>query len=185
MNIYFLRHGFALHNQEYKYRGTKAFYDIKTIDSPLVEEGVVQAKNVNRLLKDIEFDYIFSSPLLRCIQTGNLVVPEKKIILDDILLEPQGFHICNKRKDKNILIDLLKNYNNTFDFENLNENYDFRKENENDLKLRTELFFKKLKELKAKNVLVVSHHDFIKKFFKYNFNEKCYLDNCEIKKILI
>ena len=188
MNVYFLRHGFALHNQEYIKRGESAFFDITTIDSELVDLGKEQAKKAGVILKDINFDFILCSPLIRCIQTANLTVPNKKVILDDLLLEPQGLHICNKRKDKDILENILKNFNNDFDLTNVKNNYEFNKENESEIKNRTNLLLNKINDLKkngALNILIVSHHDFINKFFKYNLNQKCHLKNCEIKKIFI
>jgi broad specificity phosphatase PhoE len=103
-------------------------------------------------------------------------------------MEPQGKHFCNKRKDKSFLMKIVNRYDNVFNFENVEEKYNFEIENKDEINNRTKLFMDKLINLKnsgAGNILVVSHHDFINYFFKFNYNEKCSLTNCEIKKILI
>jgi probable phosphoglycerate mutase len=189
MNVYFLRHGFALHNQEYKKKGISAYLDINLTDPELVEIGKEQAKKAGEVLKDIEFDYIYCSPLLRCIQTANLAKPDKDILLDDLIIEPQGKHFCNRRKDKIFLKEILKKrFNNTFNIDNVKEKYNFEMENKDEINYRTKLFLNKLNILKnegVKNVLVVTHHDFVNYFFKFNYGIKCSLINCEIKQILI
>lgn len=103
-------------------------------------------------------------------------------------MEPQGKHFCNKRKDKIFLKQIIKRYNNIFNFDNVKEKYKFEMENKDEINYRTKLFMDKLNNLKntgVKNILVVSHHDFINYFFKFNYGIKCSLTNCEIKQILI
>ena len=54
---------------------------------PLNNEGIKQAQKAADMLKDIEFDYVYSSPLIRAVQTAKIVAPNRKIQLDDRLIE--------------------------------------------------------------------------------------------------
>ena len=54
---------------------------------PLNNEGIKQAQKAADMLKDIEFDYVYSSPLIRAVQTAEIVAPNRKIQLDDRLIE--------------------------------------------------------------------------------------------------
>ena len=54
---------------------------------PLNNEGIKQAQKAADMLKDIEFDYVYSSPLIRAVHTAEIVAPNRKIQLDDRLLE--------------------------------------------------------------------------------------------------
>lgn len=46
-------------------------------DYPLCEDGIENAKRLGEELKDVIFDHIFSSDMLRARQTAELVVPER------------------------------------------------------------------------------------------------------------
>lgn len=54
---------------------------------PLNNEGIKQAQKAADMLKDIEFDYVYSSPLIRAVHTAEIVAPNRKIQLDDRLIE--------------------------------------------------------------------------------------------------
>ena len=114
MNIYIIRHGYAFHNQLAEIIGDKAYFDPKTIDSPLLEKGIEQAQNASKELFNINFDYIFCSPSQRCIQTLENLVNKKNVELLDILMEPQGEHFCNKRKNFNELEEFCSNLTNNY-----------------------------------------------------------------------
>lgn len=188
MNVYFIRHGYAYHNQLAEIFGDKAYFDPKTIDAPLLDKGINQAKNASKDLININFDYIFCSPSQRCIQTLENLLSNKDVQLFDILMEPQGEHICNKRKDISELKEFCSKQTNNYNFSNINNKNNFEIESHQNFIERTKEFYKHLKDLKdmnIKNILVVGHHDWIKVFFKYNLNIDYYPKNCEIRKIIL
>ena len=71
--LYFIRHGFALHNQYFKSMGTQAFYDKRCIDSPLIGEGWKQASELNRIIHTFPIEIALVSPMLRTLQTATEV----------------------------------------------------------------------------------------------------------------
>lgn len=77
--IYIIRHGKTELNRAKALQGRS--------DHPLNEEGILQAKEAAEKLRDVSFDYVFSSPLIRALQTAEIIVPEKKPVIDDRLIE--------------------------------------------------------------------------------------------------
>ncbi|HDX9590999.1 TPA: histidine phosphatase family protein [Bacillus pseudomycoides] len=70
--IYVVRHGQTDLNKEGRLQGRTGL--------PLNEQGIEQAKGLREKLKDIKFDYIFSSPQERAIQTAEIATGIKVII---------------------------------------------------------------------------------------------------------
>lgn len=81
MNIYIARHGETKWNREGRMQGFK--------NSDLTEEGISNAKSLGESLKNIDFDYIYSSPLGRALDTAKYIRKDDSIniILDDSLKE--------------------------------------------------------------------------------------------------
>ncbi len=81
ITICLLRHGETAYNAE----GNK--YCGRT-DIPLTDKGIEQARRMNNLLKDYDFDQIFCSPLLRARTTAEIAsgTPDK-VQTDDRLIE--------------------------------------------------------------------------------------------------
>ena len=50
--LYCIRHGYALHNQLYKYMGSRAYYEFR--GTPLLHEGIEQAKDLNKRWEKID-----------------------------------------------------------------------------------------------------------------------------------
>lgn len=69
--IYVIRHGQTDLNKEGKLQGRLGF--------PLNENGLNQAKLLKEKLKDIKFDYVYSSPQERAIQTAEIATGMKAI----------------------------------------------------------------------------------------------------------
>ncbi|TMU87496.1 histidine phosphatase family protein [Bacillus sp. BHET2] len=74
--IYVIRHGQTNFNKEGRLQGRNGL--------PLNEEGINQARNLEVALKQIHFDYIFSSPQKRAIQTVEIATG-KPVIIDSRL----------------------------------------------------------------------------------------------------
>lgn len=80
-NIYLFRHGETDFNQENRWQGRT--------DNLLNAKGTSQAIELGKKLSTIRLDVIYSSPLLRAVQTANLVAqqqkkPTKIVILQDL-----------------------------------------------------------------------------------------------------
>ena len=63
--IYIVRHGQTEYNVVGRYCGR--------IDVPLNENGINQAYELRDILKNIKFDYVFSSPLKRALKTAEII----------------------------------------------------------------------------------------------------------------
>lgn len=77
--IYMIRHGKTELNKANVLQGRSNY--------PLNAEGIRQAEAAAKMLESIRFDYVYSSPLLRAVQTAEIVAPDQEILLDDRLIE--------------------------------------------------------------------------------------------------
>ncbi len=170
MRIYIVRHGQVPHN---------ALGQYNTDDEDLTEVGINQAEELKEKIKNITFDIIISSPLIRAKHTANIInINNKKIITDSRIKERS----CGDLSGKPLEItnrDEYWNYNTTIQY-GTSEN----------IKLFFERVFEFLDELKTKeydSVLIVAHSGVSKAFNAYfdgikdgNFLNRG-LKNCEIK----
>jgi len=65
-DIYIARHGETKYNREGKMQG-------RGIDVPLNETGRLQARAISEELKDVSIDHIFSSSLMRSMETAEII----------------------------------------------------------------------------------------------------------------
>lgn len=81
MKIYVIRHGQTRLNKLMLMQGRS--------DEPLDEVGISQAQEVREKLKDIKFDAVFSSSLIRARKTAMIVsgVSEEELKIDDRIIE--------------------------------------------------------------------------------------------------
>ena len=77
--IYIIRHGKTELNKANVLQGRS--------NHPLNEEGVEQAKKAAENLREIHFDHVFSSPLIRAVETAEIVCPDMKPVIDERLIE--------------------------------------------------------------------------------------------------
>ena len=79
MKVYLVRYGEVNHNL-YKLYNRE--------DEYLNETGIKQAEELREKIKNIEYDFIISSPLSRARQTADIInVDNKNIVIDDRLKE--------------------------------------------------------------------------------------------------
>ncbi|MDX8365357.1 histidine phosphatase family protein [Cytobacillus sp. IB215665] len=132
--IYVIRHGQTDLNKERKMQGR--------IGLPLNEIGIEQAEKLRAKLQNIQFDFVFSSPQERAIQTAE-IVSGKEVIIDsriDVfdLGEADGLHVSEVKmagpvpnstvykgvEDKNRFIervfDFMRELENKFENEEVN-----------------------------------------------------------------
>lgn len=77
--IYIMRHGKTDRNKANVLQGRS--------DDPLNAEGIEQAKEAAAKLRSIHFDHVFCSPLIRAVETAELVAPDVKPVIDERLIE--------------------------------------------------------------------------------------------------
>lgn len=173
--VIFVRHGQAEHNVAFDEYGEEAYYDDKYTYSSLTTIGKEQALELRTKLKEIDFDFVLTSPLDRCIQTTNILFPNlNNIVSNDLVRENDYNHPCNGRRLKSELEKLYKRIK--FD---INE-YDVKfLKKVDDVKDRIDELDIYLEKNNFKTICIISHHSFIKKFFKDKYDKDVILDNCQ------
>jgi probable phosphoglycerate mutase len=71
VTIYVARHGKTLFNTKEIVQGW--------VDSPLTPEGIAVVEDLGRGLRDVPFDYVISSDLIRARQTARLVMAQNRV----------------------------------------------------------------------------------------------------------
>ena len=77
--LYLIRHGQTEKNRQHLLLGRS--------DVPLNETGIGEAKAAAARLKNVRFDRVFSSPLLRARQTAEILAPDIPAEIDERLIE--------------------------------------------------------------------------------------------------
>lgn len=170
MKVYIVRHG------ETKYNALKQYSD-EEVD--LNEKGILQAYNLREKIKEINYEVIMASPLIRTRHTAQIInVHNKEIIIDERIkerntgdLSGKSFYLTNREE--------YWNYNTKIQY-GTSEN----------IKVFFERVYAFLEELKLKeytSVLVVAHSGVSKAFSAYfeGMQDGSFLNrglkNCEIK----
>lgn len=170
MKVYIVRHGETLHN---------ALKIYSNENEELTDKGIIQALELRDKIKDIKFDIVISSPLLRTIHTENILTHyDDSIIVDDRLkerdcgsLSGQPLGVTNREEYWNYYSDIQ--YGTS---ENIQEFFK-----------RVYDFLNELKTKDYKKVLIVAHSGVSKAFNGYfeGIQDGKFLDrglkNCEIK----
>ena len=188
-NCYFIRHGYAIHNQLFWDIGTRAYTDFR--DTNLCYEGYEQAKKLNKTWLELKnIDLVCVSPCVRTLDTALFIFKNHKapLIAKDFLIEFTigGSDICNQRKD----IEDLRCLYPTFDFSQIKNNtleWGENKESLVSLQHRIDDMLTWIGKRPEKNIAIVSHSSFIGKFKdgligdENNQLEHCYPYNIKIK----
>jgi broad specificity phosphatase PhoE len=184
-NIYWVRHAEAQSNiSEINY---------KIIDPGLTSLGYIQCEILKKYLESNKIigyiDLVVVSPLERTLETCNRIIDHNNSIpiisLDEI--RERIDHPCHKR-------DLISKKKSQYKFINYNQiknDYDFLydkfngNEPESNVKLRCKWFIDWLKNRKEKNILVITHGNFLFPMFAdilSNVGNINFFSNCEIRK---
>lgn len=170
MKIYLVRHGEVNHNLYGLYNRE---------DEDLNATGIKQAEELRENIKNIEYDFIISSPLSRARHTANIInIENKNIIIDNRLkerdpgsLSGQPLGVTNREE--------YWNYYATIQYgtsENIKEFFS-----------RIYNFLDELKTKNHKNILIVAHSGVSKAFSGYfnGIRDGKFLNrglkNCQIK----
>lgn len=147
MRLYLIRHGETALNAKGCYYGRT--------DAVLSEKGISQARYLKEILKEVSFDYIVASPLVRAYNTAQIVMEEReqKIFGDRRLME-QDFGIFEGMTYKEIQSTYPKEldaWNEEFSTYRIPEGESFA-----DVRSRAEDFLRD-RESKGEKMLIVAH----------------------------
>ena len=174
MKIYVTRHGQTDYNKKRMMQGRS--------DIPLNEVGIAQATARRKMLGDIKFDAVYSSPLIRAVKTAQIIgnVSEEEIIKDERIIEANfGKYELMNYYGTGIWMMLYWSFPELFKapkgVETIQEMID-----------RTSSFLKELEQKDYENVLVACHGGIIRPIRGYLENKKSGIiwrprpKNCEI-----
>ncbi len=157
-NIYMVRHGEAEHNVGAKIYGDVA-YDMPQFWNPsLTEKGIQQANKLQTII-DLQDKYIIVSPLQRALETASEAFPGATFQIDDLVSEFNPAWRCNRRIDLATLRDEWSEHR--IECSKITPT---REETYEQLQERVRHFIKYCKE-RGEDLVVVSHHDFIRALF--------------------
>ncbi len=170
MKVYIVRHGEVPHNALKQYNNE---------NEDLNENGIKQANELKEKIKNINYDIIISSPLLRAKHTAQIInVNNKKILINDKLKERDPGDLSGKPLTVTNR-DEYWNYNTTIRYGTSENIREFFK--------RIYNFLEDLKKEDYESVLIVAHSGVSKAFNGYfeGIKDGMFLDrglkNCEIK----
>lgn len=149
MNIYLTRHGQTQWNLEGRVQGF--------LDSPLTNKGIEDAKKLGQRLKEIDFDYVFSSTSNRAYDTAKNIIGNK----ENEIIQDENIREINVGTWEGLLYEEIKS-NYGADFKIYREDPEKyisknRGEDYKSLEKRVKDFVSKLKDLDGENILIVSH----------------------------
>lgn len=151
MNLYFIRHGKTLYNEQDIFQGLA--------DSPLLEESLKTSERIGQYLRRKNIDVIYSSPLKRAKRTSEIInrYLKRNIIYDNRLTE-----ICygdfeeKKKRDLKKLEIWRRREKNKFEFIHPGEYKGITGQSYKEKLETLKDFFQELLGQK-KNILVVGH----------------------------
>ena len=168
--LYLIRHGLALHNENFLKYGEKTFFDPKYVDTHLIEEGIQQSLQFGKTWQNIDdIELVLVSPLYRALETATNIFKNKDvpiISLEELREYSIGQHTCNKRSSKDILMLNFPHIN----FDDIKGgDYLWTTESEGILSLEKRINNIKnyIKKRDEKVICIVSHTQFLEKM-KYN-----------------
>ena len=143
MKIYFVRHGKTEWNKLKKMQGSAAI--------PLNEDGIEQAYKTKELLRNIEFDCAFCSPLIRAKQTLDIILEDTNI--------PVTYDERIRERNYGEFEGTIKNVDFDYnEFWNYTKNVKYKQaENIRDFFERIYSFLDDLKTKNYEKVLIVAH----------------------------
>jgi broad specificity phosphatase PhoE len=172
INLVFVRHAQGTHNVGHG-------NDPMNFDAILTPVGHQQTKE-NMLTE--RFDAIYCSPLRRCRATLLGIYPDSentRVIMDDRLMEqPCGINICDKRLDKSKMV-----FPNAWDSSKVADITPWKYDEYADLEKIKSFTKELLTNHRNQNILIVSHGNWIYKWFKIYTKHDVQLPNCKSVRI--
>ena len=150
MKIYLVRHGQCESNVKGRYN---------YVDEDINETGIKQAEDLREKIKDIDYDIVISSPLVRALHTAEIInVNNRDIITDERLVERKHGSLEGKSFDTTDREEYWNYYTSV--------KYG-TEEGIPDLCNRVKEFLDELKAKSYKRVLIVAHSGVSKAFCVY------------------
>lgn len=183
-----MRHGEGTHNVAAWTHGEAAYLDPAHADAELTRIGEGQCvASGSRLLELGPYDAVYCSPLRRCRQSLLGALPESSgwaVTLDDRIMEPQGFHVCNRRRSRQVIRAEVPDTWSTQAVGSINPYTGWREVNgsaDPHFYGRIRAFTESVLASGARRVLIVSHHEWIRRWFEvYQGLEDVSPDNAEV-----
>ena len=148
MRLYLIRHGETALNVKGCYYGRT--------DAVLSEKGISQARYLKEILKEVSFDYIVASPLVRAYNTAQIVMEEREQeIFGDRRLMEQDFEGMTYKEIQNTYPKELDAWNEEFSTYRIPKGESFA-----DVRSRAEDFLRDIpsgRESKGEKMLIVAH----------------------------
>ena len=154
MKIYFIRHGQSMANVEGRHSGWT--------QTPLTDKGREDARRAGGLLQNIEFDKVFTSDLIRAMETQRLAKPEAEAEVSKLIREINVGHLGGRFKS-----DCVGEYGNEY-IENRDrfEYKLFGGESYREFSDRVDEFKRQLEALDCETVAVFCHGGVINTFLE-------------------
>lgn len=138
MKLYLIRHGETENNVKGLFSGWS--------QAQLTDEGREQARRAGERLKDISFDRIYASDLVRTVETASLIFPDKEIVYTPVIREINVGSLSGQPYSKG---DELARHSYNFT--------PFGGENREQLIARIASFLRELESLSCEKVAAVTH----------------------------
>lgn len=165
MKIIFARHGVTEKGREERFEGVS--------DSPLTDQGKLQAKKIAEFCKEQNIEKIYSSPVQRVVATAEIV---SEILSLPVIYKEELREICygtfegKKRSELEKLLVWKSRNNNFFQYIHPGTYEGKRGESYQMLYERLVPFFKTL-HLEHKNIVIISHLGIIRCAVKFYENK--------------
>jgi broad specificity phosphatase PhoE len=175
--LFLIRHGQSIANRDYD-------ESIAYRDAGLTEQGIAQARALQKELEASEIDLVVVSPLTRALQTCQNALPAS--YSGPILVLPEIAEICSSHyscgQKRNVI---QPKFPSSFDWSNVPSDgiwwwqYDHKHSGEsNEYQTnRIQKFRRFIKERPEKRIAVFSHGDYLYEFLE---GKRPYLANCQL-----
>jgi broad specificity phosphatase PhoE len=175
--LFLIRHGQSIANRDYD-------ESIAYRDAGLTEQGIAQAKALQKELEELQLDLVVVSPLTRALQTCQNALPPS--YSGPILVLPEIAEICSSHYSCGQKRHVVQpKFPSSFNWSNVPMDeiwwwpYDQRhgsETNEYQMK-RMEKFRNFIREQPEKRIAVFSHGDYLWEFLE---GKRSYLANCQV-----
>ena len=148
MRVYIVRHGESVNNFQKLWTGW--------LDVPLTEKGVNDAEKAKSFIGGVDFDKVYSSDLIRAVETAKIALPSYSLETSPLLREVNvgsiaGSPISTVSSEKRV-------------FAALNGYSEYGGETKEEFQSRIRKFTKELETKDFKNVAIFSHAGWLRGF---------------------
>ncbi|NLZ71705.1 MAG: histidine phosphatase family protein [Clostridiaceae bacterium] len=155
MRLYIVRHGQTDWNEMKRFQGQ--------VNIPLNDTGYEQTLNLKEAIKDLQYDVVYSSPLIRCLDMAKTINENKKPIIIEPLIIEMAFGIHEGESFANPEEFEPNHPLHNYFFDRANYIPTYGAESFQQLMQRGERFLENIsKQHKGENILAFSHGAYIR-----------------------